>query len=190
MQPLAFFNFAEKYRCENGSSTTPRFISFPLQAFWSMILRRKRPERKDEVHEFPIWNVHKAHGRSTAVARNAPSRTQTIILQVICGEMQIVKRPRKEDPSKNVMPSWTAQARFAWTTTHDEPRRSGKCGYIAGGRLRAALTCPIWAPRACAVLDYWRHGVAWQRLPVRCLLPCIGALLEKENFQLFCYGCP
>ena len=51
MQPLAFFIFAEKYRCENGWSTTARFISFPLQAFWSMILWRKRPERKDKVHE-------------------------------------------------------------------------------------------------------------------------------------------
>ena len=83
MRPLAFFIFAEKYRCENGWSTTLRFISFPLRAFWSMIFWRKRPERKDEVHEFPVWNVHEAHGRSTAVGRNAPSRTQTIILQVI-----------------------------------------------------------------------------------------------------------
>ena len=83
MQPLAFFIFAEKYRCENDWSTTPRFISFPLRAFWSMIFWRKRPKRKDEVHEFPVWNVHEAHGRSTAVGRNAPSRTQTIILQVI-----------------------------------------------------------------------------------------------------------
>ena len=48
-----------------------------------MILWRKRPERKDEVHEFPVWNVHEAHGRSAAVGRNAPSRTQTIILQVV-----------------------------------------------------------------------------------------------------------
>ena len=31
------------------------------------------------MHEFPVWNVHEAHGRSTAVGRNAPSRTQTII---------------------------------------------------------------------------------------------------------------
>ena len=83
MQPLAFFIFAEKYRCENGWTTTPRFISFPLRAFWSMIFWRKRPKRKDEVHEFPVWNVHEAHGRSTAVGRNAPSRTQTIILQVV-----------------------------------------------------------------------------------------------------------
>ena len=83
MHPLAFFIFAEKQRCENDWSTTPRFISFPLRAFWSMILWRKRPERKDEVHEFPVWNVHEAHGLSTAVGRNAPSRTQTIILQVV-----------------------------------------------------------------------------------------------------------
>ena len=54
-----------------------------IRAFWRMILWRKRPERKDEVHEFPVWNVHEAHGRSTAVGRNAPSRTQTIILQVV-----------------------------------------------------------------------------------------------------------
>ena len=80
---FGLFHFRWKYRCENGWSTTPRFISFPLRAFWSMIFWRKRPERKNEVHEFPVWNVHEAHGRSTAVGRNAPSRTQTIILQVI-----------------------------------------------------------------------------------------------------------
>ena len=38
MEPLVFFIFAEKYRCEDGWSTSPRFISFPLRAFWSMIL--------------------------------------------------------------------------------------------------------------------------------------------------------
>ena len=80
---------------------------------------------------------------------------------------------------------WTAQALFASTRTHDEPRRSGKCGYIGAGLLRAALTCPIRAARACAVLDCWRHGIASQRSPVQCLLPCIRALREKENFQLF-----
>ena len=41
------------------------------------------------------------------------------------------------------------------------------------------------APRACAVLDGWRHGISWQRSAVRFLLPCICALREKENFQLF-----
>ena len=55
--------------------------------------------------------------------------------------------------------SWTAQALFAWTRTHDEPKRSGRCGYIAAGVLRAALWCLIRAPRTCAVLDCWRHGI-------------------------------
>ena len=65
-----------------------------------MIFWRKRPERKDEVHEFPVWNVHEARGRSTAVGRNAPSRTQTIILQVIyCTEFSIVR-------TKNGGPDW------------------------------------------------------------------------------------
>ena len=67
------------------------------------------------------------------------------------------------------------------------------CGYIDAGVLRAALTCllcaaltcPIWAPSACTFLDCWRQGIAWQRSPVQCLLPCIRALREKENFQLF-----
>ena len=40
--------------------------------------------------------------------------------------------------------------------------------------------------RGTAVLDYWRQGIAWQRSPARCLLPCIRALREKENnVQLF-----
>ena len=85
--------------------------------------------------------------------------------------------------------SWTAQALFAWTRTHDEPRRLGKCGYIAAGLLRAALmcllraalTCPIRAPRACAILDCWRHGIAWQRSPARCLLPVYSRDAQKRK---------
>ena len=73
--------------------------------------------------------------------------------------------------------SWTAQALFAWTRTHDEPRKSWPGGYIAAGLLRWRV---IRSLRACAVLDCWREGVA-----ARCLLPCIRALREKENFQLF-----
>ena len=49
--------------------------------------------------------------------------------------------------------SWTTLALFAWTRTHDEPRRSGKCGYIAAGLLCAVLMGLIRAPRACPVLD-------------------------------------
>ena len=43
------------------------FISFPLRAFWSMILWRKRPDRKYEMHEFPVWNVWCAPARLTTL---------------------------------------------------------------------------------------------------------------------------
>ena len=36
--------------------------------------------------------------------------------------------------------SWTAQALFAWTRTHDEPGKSETCGYIAAGLLRADVS--------------------------------------------------
>ena len=36
--------------------------------------------------------------------------------------------------------SWTAQALFAWTRTHDEPRKSWSGGYIAAGLLRADVS--------------------------------------------------
>ena len=42
--------------------------------------------------------------------------------------------------------SWTAQALFAWTRTHDEPRKSYTCGYIAAGLLHADMSI-IRAPR-------------------------------------------
>ena len=42
--------------------------------------------------------------------------------------------------------SWTAQALFAWTTTHDEPGKSGTCGYIAAGLLRADVSFGHRAP--------------------------------------------
>ena len=54
------------------------------------------------------------------------------------------------------------------------------------GRLYSCWSSAHWrvirSPRACAVLDCWRQGIA-----DRCsmLLPCIRALREKENFQLF-----
>ena len=36
--------------------------------------------------------------------------------------------------------SWTAQALFAWRRTHDDPRKSWTCGYIAAGLLRADVS--------------------------------------------------
>ena len=38
--------------------------------------------------------------------------------------------------SKTGWVSWTAQALFAWTRTHDEPRKSWPGGCIAAGLLR------------------------------------------------------
>ena len=79
--------------------------------------------------------------------------------------------------------SWTAQALFAWTRTHDEPGKSGTFGYIAAGLLCADVSfthralARFWAVGAKA-----SHGNNRLR---RCLLPCIRALREKENFQLF-----
>ena len=81
--PFGLFHFRWKIEMRKWLVNNNSVYFFPLRAFWSMVLWRKRPERKDEVHEFPVWNVHEAHGRSTAVGRNAPSHTQTIILQVV-----------------------------------------------------------------------------------------------------------
>ena len=67
------------------------FIFFSSPGLLEHDFMKKRPERKYEVHEFPVWNVHEAHGRSTAVGRNDPSRTQTIILQVIYSGRHILE---------------------------------------------------------------------------------------------------
>ena len=45
--------------------------------------------------------------------------------------------------------SWTAQALFAWTRTHDEPRKAEAYGYIAAGLLSAAMTCLLCAALTC-----------------------------------------
>ena len=88
--------------------------------------------------------------------------------------------------------SWTAKDLFAWIRTHDEPRKSEMCGYIAASLLRAALTCLLCTALTCypgstrlrgSGLLAPRHRMA----TVDCSMPvpCICALREKENFQLF-----
>ena len=42
--------------------------------------------------------------------------------------------------------SWTAQALFTWTRTHDEPRKSWSGSYIAAGLLRADTSYDHRAP--------------------------------------------
>ena len=48
--------------------------------------------------------------------------------------------------------SWTAQALFAWTRTHDEPGKSGTCGYIAAGSSADVSS------RHCATARFWTVG--------------------------------
>ena len=62
---------------EMGWSTTTRFISFPLRAFWSMILWRKRPERREKMKctSFPFGMYTKPRAgrpRSAAMPRLVP----------------------------------------------------------------------------------------------------------------------
>ena len=62
------------------------------------------------------------------------------------------------------------------------PGKSGTCGYIVAGS--SADVSSGHRPPA----RFWTvgtQGIAWQRSPARCLLPCIRTLREKENFQLF-----
>ena len=49
--------------------------------------------------------------------------------------------------------SWTAQALFAWTRTHDDPGKSGTYGYIAAGLLRDDVSLGH-----CAPARFWTVG--------------------------------
>ena len=67
-----------------------------------------------------------------------------------------------------------------------DPRWAREVGNV---RLYSCRSSVCWrvihAPRPCTVLGCWRQGVAWQQSLARCLLLCIRALREKQNFQLF-----
>ena len=54
---------------------------------------------------------------------------------------------------KGVWARWTAQALFAWARTHDEPGKSGTCGYIAAGLLRDDVSSGHHAPA-----HFWTVG--------------------------------
>ena len=53
---------------------------------------------------------------------------------------------RESAKKKGGWASWTAQALFAWTRTHDEPGKSKTCGYIAAGLLRSGVSFGHRAP--------------------------------------------
>ena len=64
-----------------------------------------------------------------------------------------------------------------------DPRWAREVGNVRFYSCRSSVCWRvIHAPRACTVLGCWRQGVAWQQSPAWCLLPCIRALREKENF--------
>ena len=86
--------------------------------------------------------------------------------------------------------SWTAQALFAWTRTHDEPQKSGTCGYIAAGLLRAALTCLLCAALMCHPGTMRLRGsgllALWHRMAtVACSMPAsmYSRVARKRKFS-------
>ena len=63
--------------------------------------------------------------------------------------------------------SWTAQDLFAWTRTHDEPRKSETCGSIAAGLLCADMSFVHHARLRGSGLLAPRHRM----VTVACLMP-------------------
>ena len=73
--------------------------------------------------------------------------------------------------------SWTAQALFAWTRTHDEPGNSETCGYIAAGLLRSGVTFGHRAPAR-----FWTVGA---KALVACSMPAsvYSRVARKRKFS-------
>ena len=76
--------------------------------------------------------------------------------------------------------SWTAQALFAWTRTHDEPGKSGTFGYIAAGLLCADVS---FTHRALA--RFWAAGAKASHGNNRLLDACfrVFARCAKKKFS-------
>ena len=76
--------------------------------------------------------------------------------------------------------SWTAQALFAWTRTHDEPGKSGTFGYIAAGLLCADVS---FTYRALA--RFWAVGAKASHGNNRLLDACfrVFARCAKRKFS-------
>ena len=73
--------------------------------------------------------------------------------------------------------SWTAQALFAWTRTHDEPGKSGTFGYIAAGLLCADVS---FTHRGSGLLAPRRRMAT-----IACSMPAsvYSRLARKRNFS-------
>ena len=76
--------------------------------------------------------------------------------------------------------SWTAQALFAWTRTHDEPGKSGTYGYIAAGLLRDDVSFGHRAPAR-----FWTVGAKASRGNGRLLDACFAysRVARKRKFS-------
>ena len=76
--------------------------------------------------------------------------------------------------------SWTAQALFAWTRTHDEPGKSGTYGYIAAGLLRDDVS---FGHRASA--RFWTVGAKASRGNGCLLDACFGVFARCAKKKIF-----
>ena len=76
--------------------------------------------------------------------------------------------------------SWTAQALFAWTRTHDEPGKSGTFGYIAAGLLCADVS---FTHRALA--RFWAVGAKASHGNNRLLDACFRVFARCAKKRIF-----
>ena len=76
--------------------------------------------------------------------------------------------------------SWTAQALFAWTRTHDEPGKSGTFGYIAAGLLCADVS---FMHRALA--RFWAVGAKASHGNNRLLDACFRVFARCAKKRIF-----
>ena len=76
--------------------------------------------------------------------------------------------------------SWTAQALFAWTRTHDEPGKSGTFGYIAAGLLCADVS---FTHRALA--RFWAVGAKASHGNNRLLDACFRVFAPCAKKKIF-----
>ena len=76
--------------------------------------------------------------------------------------------------------SWTAQALFAWTRTHDEPGKSGTFDYIAAGLLCADVS---FTYRALA--RFWAVGAKASHGNNRLLDACFRVFARCAKKKIF-----
>ena len=76
--------------------------------------------------------------------------------------------------------SWTAQALFAWTMTHEEPGKSGTCGCIAAGLLHSGVSFGHRAPAR-----FWTVGAKASHGNGRLLDACFRVFARCAKKKIF-----